>query len=513
MNITFSRLSVMKPKKTDHLPILKLPKRYEALEREATQSDADITRIVQRVDTAASRVETLLRQVRDGGLGRFEIFLGPSGSGKTTFFKTLTRFFSGTEVHEIAKTLPLSDIATYIRKHNHKEHDRQIWVLIDRDNPVVSASEAFSFFETLRVLFREESGRVVIVWPITDVPQANMLSSQAWAVGRDSVVGLNKGLYNFSGPNKKDFTNIADLTIRTLTGQSLEVFGLTPNVIDPLVTESETISEFYSRLEEKSAEINGLYRDLLKDKPIPNIWILVGGDDSRDLNLTIANLTQGTQNYVDIDQIISYLDHPDLDAAYLAEWKKRRGQVAFLLRMLDVRVFEISPNASLAAIRAFGDEDIRQSLKLQKTSESSAIESLKKSAFVQAILDPTYSRTPYSKATEPQASDEYRRVQAKASSDDKKLNKALAAALKATLEDEGINIEIKAEKKVAGSNLKPDIQATLSTGEIYCIEPTWRSTGKSIEGELKERQNTLTVGHIRKYLLEKVLGYVNDLKL
>ena len=455
----------------------------------------------------------MLRQVRDGGLGRFEVFLGPSGSGKTTFFKTLTRFFSGTEVYEIPKNLPLLEVAGYIRNHNHRKTDRQVWVLIDRDNPTTSSEEAFSFFETLRVLFREDVGRVVIAWPITDTPQANMLSAQAWAVGRDSVVDLNKGLYSFTGPNKKDFINIADLTIRTLNGQSLEVFGLTTDIVNPLVSESETISEFYSRLEAKSAEINGLYRDLLKDKPIPNIWILVAGDDSRDLNLTIANLTQGTQNYVDIDQIISYLDHPDLDAAYLAEWKKRRSQVAFLLRMLDVRVFEISPNVSLSAIRAFGDEDLRQSLKLQKTTESTAIESLKKSAFVQAILDPTYSRTPYSKATESQASDEYRRVQAKASSDDKKMNKALAAALKATLQDEGIDVEIKAEKKVPGSNLKPDIQATLSNGKIYCIEPTWRSTGKGIEGELKDRQNTLTVGHIRKYLLEKVLGYVNDLKL
>lgn len=503
----------MTNEKNLHLPLLKLPKRFEALEREASQSDADLARIVQRVDTAASRVETLLRQVRDGGLGRFEVFLGPSGSGKTTFFKTLTRFFSGTEVFEVPKSLPLQEVADHIRKHNHRNVERQVWVLIDRDNPTTSPEEAFSFFETLRVLFREDAGRVVIAWPITDTPQANMLSAQAWAVGRDSVVDLNKGLYHFTGPNKKDFINIADLTIRTLNGQSLEVFGLTMDIVNPLVSESETISEFYSRLEAKSAEINGLYRDLLKDKPIPNIWILVAGDDSRDLNLTIANLTQGTQNYVDIDQIVSYLDHPDLDAAYLAEWKKRRSQVAFLLRMLDVRVFEISPNVSLAAIRAFGDEDIRQSLKLQKTSESTAIEALRKSGFVQAILDPTYSRTPYSKATEAQASDEYRRVQAKASSDDKKMNKALAAALKATLQDEGIIVEIKAEKKVSGSNLKPDIQATLSDGKIYCIEPTWRSTGKGIEGELKDRQNTLTVGHIRKYLLEKVLGYVNDLKL
>ncbi|HEH9402218.1 TPA: hypothetical protein SIA35_004348 [Aeromonas sobria] len=500
-------------KQDQQFTTLKLPKRYEALEREATQSDADLARIVQRVDTAASRVETLLRQVRDGGLGRFEVFLGPSGSGKTTFFKTLTRFFSGTEVHEIPSGMPLDNIANHIRIQNYKNTARQIWVLVDRDNPTLSPEDAFTFFETLRVLFREDAGKIVICWPITDVNQAEMLSQQAWDVGRDSVVDLNKGLYRFTGPSKKDFLSIADLTVRTLIGQSLDVFGISSDIAEPLAAQSETISEFYSRLEAKSVEINDLYRDLLKERQIPNIWILVAGDDSKDLNLTIANLTQGTQNYVDIDQIISYLDHPDLDAAYLKEWKKRRTQVAFLLRMLDVRVFELAPNASLAAIRAFGGEDIRQALKLQKISDTTAAETLRKTAFVQAIIDPAYSRAPYSKVTDQQASHEYRRIQIRAGSDDKKLNKALALAIKAALAQEGVEVEIKAEKQAMDSNLKPDIQVTLPSGRMYCLEPTWRSTGKGIEGELADRQNTLTVGHIRKYLLEKVLGYVNDLNL
>lgn len=69
----------------DRFVQLRLPKRYEVLEREAKDQDYDITRIVQRVDSAASRIETLLRQVRDGGVGRFELFHGASGSGKTTF--------------------------------------------------------------------------------------------------------------------------------------------------------------------------------------------------------------------------------------------------------------------------------------------------------------------------------------------------------------------------------------------------------------------------------------------
>jgi hypothetical protein len=400
----------------------------------------------------------------------------------------------------LAPSVALADVAQHIRSRNFAKKERQVWVLMGRDNPALEAEEAFQFFETLRVLFREEEGRVVVCWPITDVRRAEMLSAQAWAVGRDSVVDLNKGLYHFTGPTKTKFFDIADLTTRTLSGQSLEVFGVTRDVGEPLAAASETISEFYTRLEAKSAEINGLYRDLLKDRPVPNVWVLVGGDSSKDLNLTVANLTAGTQNYVDIDQIVSYLDNPDLDAA-------------FLLRMLDVRVFELPPNVSLAAIRAFGAEDVRQTLKLQKASEASAVDALQKSAFIQAILDPAYSRNPYSRDTELQASQEYRRVQVKAGSDDKKLNKALALGVAAALAAAGVTATVVAEKQADESSLKPDIRITLADGRLFCLEPTWRSTGEAIDGEIKERQNTLTVGHIRKYLLEKVLGYVNDLNL
>jgi hypothetical protein len=496
------------------LRALKLPKRYEALEQQAQESHADITRIVQRVDLDATRVETLLRQARDGGLGRFEIFLGPSGSGKTTFFKTLTKFFAGTDVYEIPPDLPLSDVANHIRAKNYKEPQRQVWVLTGRDNPQVTKAEAFAFFELLRVFFREPQGRVVLAWPITDQQQAALLSAEAWNVGRDSVVDLKtRGVHKFHGPDRLKFAFIADLTVKTLTGQRLEVFGLTPEVVDPLVAQSETISEFYSRLEAQSAEINALYRDLLRQRIVPYVWVLVAGDVAKELGFTVANLTSGTKNYIDIDQIISYLDEPGLDAAYLKEWKNKRSEIALLLKLLDVRVFELPPNVSLPAIRAFGSDDVRAVLKLQKTSAATAIDALQKSAFIQAILDPTYSRKPYSKDTDAQASYEYRRIQAKAAKIDKKLNKALGTAIEETLKATGVMATVITEKQDDDGNLKPDIKITLGSGQVYCIEPTWRSTGEGVPTELDARQNTLTVGHIRKYLLEKLLGYVNDLNL
>jgi hypothetical protein len=175
--------------------------------------------------------------------------------------------------------------------------------------------------------------------------------------------------------------------------------------------ESETISEFYSRLERKSAEINDHYRDILEERTIPSIWILVAGDDSRELNLTVSNLTQGIDKKVDIDRLTSYLDNPDLDAAYLKEWKMRRDEVAFLMRRLDVRIFELAPNVSLSAIRAYGDDEITDSLNLSTAGPSVASSAISNSAFFRALIGKNQSNVSTLKSTRDSAENEYRRVQ------------------------------------------------------------------------------------------------------
>ncbi|MEZ6143609.1 MAG: hypothetical protein R3B84_23845 [Zavarzinella sp.] len=492
---------------------LVLPKRYEALEREARDSDLELSRIIQRIDTAANRIENLLRQVRDGGLGRFELVLGKSGSGKTTFFRTLQRFFEGIRVASVPNDVPLTEVANHIRAHSQWQNTPVIWVMYDRDNPAEDKDTIRQFCESLRVLFREDAGRIVLCWPITDEDKAREISDIAWAIGRDSVVDLDRGVYNFTGVPKQHFYDIADITSRSLRGGSLEVFGLTKDVAEPLAVESQTIAEFYTRLEQKSAEINEHYREILKDKTVPSVWILVGGDDARDLNLTIATLTQGTQKQVDIDRLLTFLDDPELDAGYLKEWKKRRAELAYLMRLLDVRIFELPPNVALAAVRAHGSDEAKRNLKLKTVNPTAADSTFSNAGFVRAIKGEDLSSRAYLRTTEEETANEYRRLQSRARGEDKKFNKALGNALSRILEDDNVDVQVASEVKAPQGNLKPDIRISFSTGRVICLEPTWRSTGKGIEGELESKQNTLTVGHIQKYLLEKVLNYVKDLNI
>ena len=278
-----------------------------------------------------------------------------------------------------------------------------------------------------------------------------------------------------------------------------------------LISESETIAEFYSLLEAKSAEINDTYRDILKEKVIPRVWILVGGDINQDLNLTVSTLTQGTDKQIDIDRVLKFLDDPDNDSAYLKDWQRRRHQVSFIMRRLDVRLFELPPNAGLAAIRLYGDDTAKSPLNLKSTNKKAGLEAISNTAFMRIILQSGQARNATLRPTDEQTANEYRRIQVNAGKDDKRFNKALAGAVLEILQSNEIAGTVTPEKKLKGGNLKPDILIELENGEVFCLEPTWRTTGSEVPDEIEKKQNTLSVGHIQKYLLEKVLEYAKEL--
>jgi len=92
------------------------------------------------------------------------------------------------------------------------------------------------------------------------------------------------------------------------------------------------------------------------------------------------------------------------------------------------------------------------------------------------------------------------------------LNKALANAIGQCLSEEQ-GYSVSAELKLENGRLKPDIGVTGPGGELICLELTWRTTGTAVDGEIAKRQNTLSAGHIQKYLLEKIMEYVKEYRL
>lgn len=498
---------------------LQLPKRYELLVDRAKEASVSVNEIVEKVEDATNRVEVLLRQVQTGGLGRLEFFLGKSGSGKTTFLETLPKFFNHVVVKKIPRDIPLSDQVSWLRQNRPTTDEPTIAYIEGLDNPQtrLKTGESGRFFDELREFFREPEGRLLLVWPTTFEPKTFELAREADSIGSDSLIDtISGGIYNFTGLPKAAYYDVADITVRSLTGgQSLESFGITREIAKGLLGDSATISRYYSHIENKSNELNAYYRDILKEKVPPRLWLILAGDDNQSLDLTVGKLTQGIHKQVDIDLLCEYLDEPGLDAAYTRTWQRLRSRMPHIMRMLDVRVVELTPSVALAAARAFGESDIQKRLKSQKTGVSVSDAAMEKAAFFRDLIElevPNILLKPTSEKTR----HEYRRLQRDADKYDKVLNHALGEAIRSALKVQGKNYDIVTEKQnmTELSGLKPDILIRgRSDGRPVCLELTWRSTGFEIAGEIEKQQNTLTPGHIRVYLLQKVLKYVEALGL
>lgn len=494
---------------------LKLPKRFEILERQVKQTGGEISKIVKKIDSACNQIEELLGKINVGGTGQFQLFLGESGSGKTTFLRTLPNFFANIQSHSFNEKTTYEEIIDTIERSSHKSGFR-VFIIDERDNPIVEEDKLRVFFEKLRVLFRKEEGQVLIVWPITDRNAAKQIGDIAWDVGKESISPNTGPIYNFVGLPKKEYFDVADSTIRSLNnGESLDSFGITKEISDDLLSKCNTIGEYYSLIESVAIDINEKTWKILEQKVKPKIWILLPGDSSTELDRTVKSLTSGIDSKVDIDRMCAYLDDDSNTSAYLNDWRKRRSDAGFLFRFLDVRLFAVSPNLALSAVRVFGEDESKSPLKKQSEAKNICIDSIKRSDFYLALTGQTDSSKRSVRSTKEDTQHEFIRLQQSAKSKDKLLNKAIASALEETLRDDRVSdFKIICEKQeLKGTNLKPDILIELTSNEVICLELTWRSTGTEIPNEIGSKQNTLSSGHIQKYILEKVMEYVKELDI
>jgi tartrate dehydratase alpha subunit/fumarate hydratase class I-like protein len=170
----------------------------------------------------------------------------------------------------------------------------------------------------------------------------------------------------------------------------------------------------------------------------------------------------------------SYLDDASNTSAYLNDWRLRRPDAGFLFRFLDVRLFAISPNLALSAIRVYGTTDSKSDLKKKSEATQVCHDLVRRSDFYLALTNSTDSSKRSVRATKDDTQQEYIRLQQNAKSNDKALNKALSKAIEAVLREDNVNnVVIKCEKQeLKGTNLKPDIEIDITDVEVVCLEVT-----------------------------------------
>ncbi|WP_299162289.1 hypothetical protein [Accumulibacter sp.] len=502
------------------LPKLELPKRWEFLEQRAAAVGLEPSQFVERVDDAASHIDYLLQRVRNGGGGLFEVFYGLSGSGKTTFLKTLPRIFQQIRLLSFPKTEPLANLPGYIlASHAPNETGSRVVLIERRDNPTQVDMESLSeMFAELLETFRDPRGAALVLWPVTREQSAKQIAQGAWETGRDSMVDTqSKGVFVFKGLPREKFFAVADNTTKNLTGDGLGAFGISSEVANEFLRGTETIADFFSAVDLHAESQREKTWSVLKTHVRARLWVVLPGDLPSAIRSTVSSLTQGSKNKVDLDLIAEFIDQPENKTLYVADWRTRRAAMAHLLRTIDLRLFPLPPNVSLAAIRVFSGEKTRSCLKQATSRLEDAKAAMRASRLYKAILSEVgVETTPYAGSNRDveETANEYRRAQATSSKGDKQLNKALGLLLEECLAEDAPQVKIASEKQnLPNCELKPDVNIRLDVNDYICLEPTWRSTEKGIPGELNGGQNTLAEAHMKKYLLEKATQYVKALDL
>ena len=220
------------------------------------------------------------------------------------------------------------------------------------------------------------------------------------------------------------------LSTRALnTGESLHSFGIGPDVAQELARQSLTIGEYYSRLNAFSAERNAGTLRLLKARVRPRVWIVVPGDDLKNTPYRQQS-PQGTRSRLDIDKIAEFLDNKENESAYLNDWRARRNDMAYLMRILDVRLFEMPANGALAAVRCYGEAGAKANLQKKSEAPENCAEVFERIRLGQAIIDPSAVLSLRVRDTAAEMAKEYMAIQQLAGKGDAMLNKAVAMALR-----------------------------------------------------------------------------------
>lgn len=390
----------------------------------------------------------------------------------------------------------------------------RIFLITHRDNPLQKNMDRLpDLFSELVDFFRTPEGHALVLWPMTREESASKIAKMAWNSGRDSMCDSNtKGLLPFTGLEKVRYRDVADRTALSLFGDGLLAFGITTETATDLTQGADTISDYLGRINDAAENIRGDVYSVLKEKIIPRLWVVVPGDDVAKTEAVVRALTQGSRGAVDVSLMQEYIDNASDEVQYVKEWQRYRSHFSHLMRVLDVRIFALPPNAAVLAARAFGPEQVTKNLKTKTPQRAVALDAFRSTRLYKELATACgidAGKYAGARSVKSETENEYIRIQRLAASDDKPLNKALAGCIQESLKQDGFSGSVHPEKKMLkGTGLQPDVMVEVSSTSYICIEPTWRSSGKGVEGELPERQATLTEAHIKKYVMDKALEFV-----
>ncbi len=460
---------------------LLLPDRYEGLE--GKKDKYDITRIILPVREGLDKISELYEEMESSNRGTFLILKGKSGCGKTTFLRTLDIFIENIEIKTVFNNMDLVGVINALQSTNKQ---MRVIIVEGRESLLESSSrEINDSIHAINRFLRSENGkRTLIVWPCNDRDIIDVLVDTAENIGGTALLDLDETYFEFYGPNKRHYVEIAKQTIELLNnGRTLLDFGITDKVADSLTDEVDTIGKYLKRIN-KEIRKNKIFIEGLTKKEPCKMWILVlaGNEPDKD----VAALTKGEFLTADINRMLI-----STNANIVEELKKYPDKIGILANYYDCRIIYMPIVTTLFAIRDYANDNLREMLRnngLSDKKEGRGLERLQNSELAR-MVNSDYKGQAKKGKTGPDSINAFKKLAEIAADNDKILNRTIGKALV----DAKLIESFEAEGNYGiGLKRKTDLVCETRIGQIR-LEFMWRSNTSQAE--------------ISNYVLTKLYNY------
>jgi|GEM_PF-1123897 len=439
-----------------------LPDRFEGLE--VKKDKFDITKIIKPVEEGIDRINDLYEEMESSNRGSFLILKGKSGCGKTTFLKTLDIFIEDVEIITILNDM---DLVGSINGLTSTRSKLRIIIIEGRESLLDSSSiEINNAIHSINRFIRSKNGKsTLLVWPCNDKDIIETLVETADNIGGTALLDLDETYFEFHGPDKSLYLEIAKQTIELLNnGKSLLDFGITDDEAISLIKDVNTIGKYLKKINKTIRKNKKFVESLVKREPC-KMWVLVlaGNEPNKD----VAALTKGEYLTADVNRMLV-----STDANIVEELKQYPDKIGILANYFDCRIIYIPIVTTLSVIRDFSGSKLKEVLKqksLTDKGDGTGIDRLLNSELAKMINSDFKSKGKKGK-TGPNSIAAFEKLTEIASTNDKILNKTFGTALK----EAGLIEDFETEVNFGtGLTRRTDLVCKTESGEIR-MEFMWR---------------------------------------
>lgn len=441
---------------------LSIPDRFEILAQDTGQLDT----IIVPVEDALDLVDRIHRDMRASGRGAFLLLRGDPGAGKTTFVQTISIF----RPEVVTETIPVdADLRGALKDVRRSSAKLRVLVIDGREALGDTKTEELeTALHQINSFLRDARGRnSLVVWLCNTDSLQERIVTLTEQIGGDALLADGSPVYNYPGPSKSQFQQIAQSTIATLNkGASFVDLGIAEDDLRPLIDEANNIGGLLGAIRRLALRNREQVAGLTAAEPC-RLWIIVaaGNEPSGE----VAALTRGSNSFVDIDKLVRATE-----ANIVKEIKKRPDRLGIVANSFDTRVFHLPIITALAVARSFCDGTLRakmQDLKLATNADvPDALDRLKKTDLATAFQGEHQGLVPRGPGAGTNTIKAFEALTKIAATNDSLLNAALARALQAAGYISSFHTEQDFGK---GLSRCTDIVADSPIGTIR-IEVMWR---------------------------------------